>query len=173
MKNLTILFALVTFLLFLNTCRNDDEMVGDDELEEIMLLCNSFETAEDFADFPSGPWQMVNDAPLDGGDRSVQVIGGSGGPHVSLFLGPFEDQKLLKFEIFMKTDVDDGGTIDFMEEDNVENSIRFQASGTFWFGQSFSGFTLPENKRLQINMTSGGFIPIATKYDLLKIYELE
>jgi hypothetical protein len=125
---------------------------------------------------------LINDAPPNEGFYSLLVSGGCAAPHI-IFEFPNELDSGFYFIEFWGKNLEIGGTVTLTyspQSDYPLKEIIYGVMDTTWyfytkddhiFAPNDGLLFLPQNKKLEVHLTSGGFVPSAMLIDGLNIYK--
>ncbi|MCD6597576.1 MAG: hypothetical protein J7L04_07815, partial [Bacteroidales bacterium] len=137
------------------------------KIETDSIYSNSFEKEADLTGW-KGYYELHNDAPIAGGKRSLYISGGCVVPHAYYELGPFDEDFELTIQCWGKN-LDNGGGIS-LETEDYSSSIYLSIQDKNWkYYTTDSTLYCPAGKKLQLSLSSGGFISSAMLIDMLEI----
>jgi len=137
------------------------------KIETDSIYSNSFEKEADLVGW-EGYYVLNNDTPISGGNQSIYISGGCVIPHAYYELGPFDDDLKLSIQCWGKN-LDNGGEVSLATED-YSSSIYLSIQDSDWkFYTTDSTLFCPAGKKLQLNLSSGGFVSSAMLIDMIKI----
>lgn len=163
---LILLSVLIASLLF--TCSDQKE---DIELfSDTIIYNNSFENSAEVENFEGMQIFLSNDTPNGGGDSSMVVSGGCVLPHVFLELGPFDEAKVLSFNVYGKALDMAGGGISLSLVSDPDSGISILVQDTNWaYYETSNTLEVPIGEKIRIDFISGGIISVTTFFDLFEI----
>ena len=154
------LLSIFFIIVLLSSCAKS-------KIETGCIYFNSFEKESDLTGW-KGYYELHNDAPIAGGKRSLYISGGCVVPHAYYELGPFDEGLELTIQCWGKN-LDNGGGINLVTED-YSSSIYLSIQDKNWkYYTTDSVLFCPAGKKLQLSLSSGGFISSAMLIDILEI----
>jgi hypothetical protein len=154
----------ILFILFSINLSCEKDKIGTD-----YIYYSSFEKETDLTGWV-GSYQLQNNAPPGGRLQSMYISGGCVVPHVSFELGPFPEDLNLSVECWGKN-LDLGGNVTLTTED-YNSFVYLSIEDESWKHYTTDSVLFcPAGKKLQVELSSGGFVPSSMLIDRIKIVE--
>jgi hypothetical protein len=157
----------ISLIFLLNACTKETTIPNT---PEDTLYSNSFENGTELKNFEGIEFFLSSDTPAGGGDSSIVVSGGCVAPHLYFDLGPFDEVQNLSFNIYGKAQDMIGGAVFLRLANDPETNISITVQDTNWaFYATQNILEVPVGEKVRVEFQSGGFVPVTTFFDLLKI----
>lgn len=132
---------------------------------------NSFEKDSDTIGWKGGQFSFYDEAPEDGGKKSLYVSGGCMAPHAEYRFGPFKSDKTFTISFWAKA-IENQGAVDLHSSaDNTGNMIS--VNDTIWqFYAPKLAVEVLEGDMLILDVFAGGIMSASMLVDMIKIEEL-
>lgn len=160
-----ILFTLTIFSFF--GCLKTDDPLYISKAEYF----NSFETEAELKvlEQSNSHYTIVEEAAPNGGVQSLHVSGGCIIPHVSIELGPYSEDREMKFRFWGKTISQ--GIVGMRLLSNPYPNFQLLFDDSDWTQhESVETLFVPANEKFVIDLISGGVIPGGMEIDMLEIF---
>lgn len=167
MKNFTFLQLLVCFFAF---CSCAEMSITEDTKKHVFF--SSFESLSDTTNwFGIYRDNIVDEAPKQGGDKSVRIAGGCLIPHASCTVDISEECHVM-LKCYGKN-LSNGGSV-HMRNDNTNEASSISISDKEWKHYTGSDtIYCPANSSLNLQLNSGGFAPSSMLVDVIEIIKIE
>lgn len=159
MKNGFWLFVLL-FTLAVTSCEKDYEQ---------LIYFNSFESQSDTAGWKGGAFDFANDAPENGGGRSLHISGGCIIPHAQYIFNAQDADCHLILSLWGKN-LSNGGYVSLYVNKKGGERISIDVNEKRWaFYESPKALFWPANTTLTLDIVSGGFCGSDILIDMIEI----
>ncbi len=168
MKRLTITQTLAILGLAFCGLRCDELTAPASETTGELVYFTSFEKDADTSGWQGYGYDLRNEAPSNGGNRSLFVSGGCIWPHALLNLKPLEQDSRLIIRCWGKN-LGIGGGVS-LAIDDFRKSIHISVQDQEWTAyESSDTLFCPAGSKLSLLLGAGGFVSSAMLVDLIEI----
>lgn len=169
--------TLIICLILLHACEVNSNEIDqenksdpDTTLSDSRIYYNSFEESSDTAGWKGGVY-LYDEAPENGGQKSLFVSGGCIVPHVYFDFDPLPEDCRLIVKCWGKN-LDAGGGLMLSSGLNAQISISISETGWTSY-ESVDTLFCAANSDLRLELMSGGFVPSSMLVDLIEIFKVK
>ncbi|MBI3005114.1 MAG: hypothetical protein HYY49_06810 [Ignavibacteriales bacterium] len=159
---------LIVFLAFLSLCC-DPLVAPNAEGARELIYFSSFEKDADTSGWQGYGFGLSNEAPQNGGSRSLGVSGGCIWPHALLQLKPIQEDSRLIIRCVGKN-LAIGGGVSLELAGDYRRSIHISVQDTAWRAyESADTLFCPAGSTLNLSLGAGGIVYSAMLVDLIEV----